>query len=83
MMACDGIWDVIPSAHAAALVQSTVKEPSMCCKRLLAEATTRGSRDNLTCVVAFLRPVSTLEEVYRGDPTGDAVPAPLPAIKGC
>lgn len=69
---------MVSSADAVSLVQSTVKEPSMCCKRLLAEATTRGSRDNLTCVVAFLRPVTTLEAVYHGG--GDVPLAPLAPI---
>lgn len=81
-MACDGIWDVISSQEAVWLVQSTVKEPAMCCKRLLAEAMTRGSRDNLTCIVAFLRPVTTLELVYQAEAGGAAgVAAPLPVIE--
>lgn len=78
VIACDGVWDVLSSAEAVALVQATVKEPSMCAKRVLAEAMTRGSRDNLTVVVAFLRPVSTLESIYRG--LEGAATAPLPPI---
>lgn len=34
--------------------------------RLATEALTRGSTDNITVVVAFLRPVDTLESVFKG-----------------
>ena len=44
-------------------VEDTVKEPSMCAKRLGSEAMTRMSGDNITVVVAYLKDVSTAEVV--------------------
>jgi hypothetical protein len=44
-------------------VASQVKEPSMCAKRLGAEALTRASGDNITVVIAFVKDVSTAELV--------------------
>ena len=43
-----------------------VKDPAMCARRLATEALTRGAGDNITVVVAFLRPLATLEEVFGG-----------------
>lgn len=64
IVACDGLWDVVSNEEAVAFVKDTVKEPSMCAKRLVAEAGTRLSGDNVTVVVAFLRPVSTAQTVW-------------------
>ena len=63
VLACDGLWDVVSDAEAVAMIRDTVKEPSMCAKRLGSEAMTRMSGDNITVVVAFLKDVSTAETV--------------------
>jgi serine/threonine protein phosphatase PrpC len=67
LLACDGLWDVMDVDDVIALVQSTVKEPSMVVKRIVAEALTRGSSDNITVVIAFLQPVCTLEKAWAAE----------------
>ena len=64
ILASDGLWDVISNEEAVQYVHDTVKHPDMCAKRLVHEALTRGSQDNITVIVAFLRPVTTLEKIF-------------------
>ena len=64
IVACDGLWDVMTPTEAVALVRDTVKEPSMCAKRLVTEAITRCSGDNITVAVVFLKANSTCEVVH-------------------
>ncbi|KAB2046808.1 hypothetical protein ES319_A13G001100v1 [Gossypium barbadense] len=64
VMASDGLWDVVSETEVINIIRDTVKEPAMCSKRLATEAAERGSKDNITVIVVFLRPVSTAERVY-------------------
>ncbi|KAI5317717.1 hypothetical protein L3X38_037424 [Prunus dulcis] len=64
VMASDGLWDVVSNAEVVSIIKDTVKEPGMCSKRLATEAADRGSKDNITVIVVFLRPVSTAERIY-------------------
>lgn len=64
VMASDGLWDVVSNAEVVNIVRDTVKEPGMCSKRLATEAAERGSKDNITVIVVFLRPVSTAERIF-------------------
>ncbi|KAL5743245.1 hypothetical protein ACOSQ2_026361 [Xanthoceras sorbifolium] len=64
IMASDGLWDVVSNEEAVNIIRDTVKEPGMCSKRLATEAAERGSKDNITVIVVFLRPVSTAERIY-------------------
>jgi len=63
VVACDGLWDVVNNDESLAMVKDTVKEPSMCAKRLGSEALTRLSGDNITVLVGFLSGDRTCEEV--------------------
>lgn len=64
VMASDGLWDVVSNEEVIRIIRDTVKEPGMCSKRLATEAAERGSKDNITVIVIFLRPVSTAERIY-------------------
>eukprot|EP00210_Caulerpa_lentillifera_P009064 g8649.t1 len=64
VLATDGLWDVLTNEEVVRLVQDTVKEPDLCSKRLAMEALTRGSQDNITVIVVFLKAVSTLERIF-------------------
>jgi serine/threonine protein phosphatase PrpC len=65
VLASDGLYEVCTDAEVAGLVRDTVKEPSLAAKRLVTEALARGSGDNVSAVVAFLRAESTCERVVR------------------
>ncbi|PUZ56333.1 hypothetical protein GQ55_5G287700 [Panicum hallii var. hallii] len=64
VMASDGLWDVVSNEDVLSIIKDTVKEPAMCSKRLATEAAEHGSKDNITVIVVFLRPVSTAERIY-------------------
>lgn len=77
VLGTDGIWDVMGDQEAVGLIRDTVKDPQLCAKRLVTEALSRGSRDNATAVVVFLRPVGSLESVWTsasGAPAPEATP---------
>lgn len=64
VMASDGLWDVVSNTDVVSIIRDTVKDAGMCAKRLATEAAARGSKDNITVIVVFLRPVSTAERIY-------------------
>jgi len=61
VMASDGLWDVLSNEDVISIIRDTVKDPGMCSKRLASEAAERGSKDNISVIIVFLRPVSTAE----------------------
>ncbi|CAH9127525.1 unnamed protein product [Cuscuta epithymum] len=64
VMGSDGLWDVLREEEVVSIIGDTVKEAGMCSKRLATEAAERGSQDNITVIVVFLRPVSTAQRIY-------------------
>ncbi|KAG2608247.1 probable protein phosphatase 2C 59 [Panicum virgatum] len=50
ILASDGLWDVVTNEEAVAMVKP-ILDSEQAAKRLLAEASQRGSADSITCVV--------------------------------
>ncbi|PNW75498.1 hypothetical protein CHLRE_12g529150v5 [Chlamydomonas reinhardtii] len=50
LLASDGLWDVMTNQEAVTLVREE-KDPETAAKRLTEEAYTRGSNDNISCVI--------------------------------
>lgn len=50
IMASDGLWDVVSSQEAVAMIRS-IENPEHAAKRLTEEAFRKGSVDNVTCIV--------------------------------
>ncbi|KAJ4705870.1 Protein phosphatase 2C family protein [Melia azedarach] len=50
VLASDGLWDVVPNDDAVALAR-TEEEPETAARKLTEAAFTRGSADNITCIV--------------------------------
>ncbi|KAK4277533.1 hypothetical protein QN277_015520 [Acacia crassicarpa] len=50
LLASDGLWDVVPNDDAASLARAE-DEPETAARRLTEAAFSRGSADNITCIV--------------------------------
>ncbi|GAB4858428.1 hypothetical protein Ancab_009901 [Ancistrocladus abbreviatus] len=50
VLASDGLWDVVPNQDAVSIAQ-TEEEPEAAARKLTETAFTRGSADNITCIV--------------------------------
>ncbi|KAK9145411.1 hypothetical protein Sjap_005314 [Stephania japonica] len=50
VLASDGLWDVVPNEGAVSLAM-TEEEPEAAARKLTETAFTRGSADNITCIV--------------------------------
>ncbi|XP_064128416.1 protein phosphatase 1F isoform X1 [Loxodonta africana] len=70
LLACDGFFDFVPPQEVTGLVQSHLARHQGCglrvAEELVAAARERGSRDNITVLVVFLRdPQDLLEDGLR------------------
>ncbi|KAM4116653.1 hypothetical protein ACB094_02G067300 [Castanea mollissima] len=58
IIACDGLWDVIPSQSAVSLVRLALRryggDPQQCARELVMEALRLNSSDNITVIVICL-----------------------------
>ncbi|XP_061956808.1 probable protein phosphatase 2C 76 isoform X1 [Populus nigra] len=50
VLASDGLWDVVPNEDAVSIAR-TEEEPEAAARKLTEAAFTRGSADNITCIV--------------------------------
>ncbi|KAF9667381.1 hypothetical protein SADUNF_Sadunf15G0017100 [Salix dunnii] len=50
VLASDGLWDVVPNEDAVSIAR-TEEEPETAARKLTEAAFTRGSADNITCIV--------------------------------
>ncbi|XP_020106092.1 probable protein phosphatase 2C 52 isoform X3 [Ananas comosus] len=50
ILASDGLWDVVPNEDAVSLVREE-EEPEAAARKLMETAFSRGSADNITCIV--------------------------------
>uniref|UniRef100_A0A0A9B789 protein-serine/threonine phosphatase n=1 Tax=Arundo donax TaxID=35708 RepID=A0A0A9B789_ARUDO len=50
IIASDGLWDVVPNEDAVSLVKME-EEPEAAARKLTETAFSRGSGDNITCIV--------------------------------
>ena len=55
VLASDGLWDVMPHSRVLHCLERTAKSPDLIAKRLLTEALDRGTTDNTSVAVVFLR----------------------------
>lgn len=67
ILASDGLWDVITSAGAVALVKATARVPDLSAKRLALMAMELGSDDNISVIVVFLRGKGSISSVVKDD----------------
>ena len=57
VLASDGLWDVLPLERVAHCLHHTAKSADLLAKRLIADATEKGTDDNVTVLVVLLRPL--------------------------
>ncbi|XP_051121909.1 probable protein phosphatase 2C 76 isoform X2 [Andrographis paniculata] len=68
VLASDGLWDVVPNEDAVSIAQSE-EEPEAAARKLTETAFTRGSADNITCVVVkFCHDKTNPEEIQQQQP---------------
>ncbi|XP_022875103.1 probable protein phosphatase 2C 76 [Olea europaea var. sylvestris] len=61
VLASDGLWDVVPNEDAISLAQIE-DEPKAAARKLTETAFTRGSADNITCIVVRFHHETTVPE---------------------
>ncbi|GFP91312.1 probable protein phosphatase 2c 76 [Phtheirospermum japonicum] len=71
VLASDGLWDVVPNEDAVSIAQSE-ENPEGAARKLTETAFTRGSADNITCIVVKInhaKPNPEPEEIQQNPET--------------
>ncbi|VFQ58265.1 unnamed protein product [Cuscuta campestris] len=71
VLASDGLWDVVPNEDAISLAESE-ESPEAAARKLTETAFTRGSADNITCVVVRFHHQHKMTEAGEGSEVGAA-----------
>ncbi|XP_064117081.1 LOW QUALITY PROTEIN: mucin-2-like [Macrobrachium nipponense] len=84
ILACDGLWDTLSAEDAVNVVYAYLThnngDTDGVGRCLVEAARSTGSEDNITAVVVFLRPVSTLMEEEAQRIAQGQVPDDVPAV---
>ncbi|XP_069169048.1 uncharacterized protein [Procambarus clarkii] len=87
ILACDGLWDTLSPEAAVNVVYAYLThndgDTDGVGRCLVEAARNKGSEDNITAVVVFLRPVVTLMEEEAQRVSQGQVPEPVPAAVLC
>ncbi|CAN8302090.1 unnamed protein product [Cochlearia groenlandica] len=75
VLASDGLWDVVPNEDAVSLAQNE-EEPEAAARKLTDTAFTRGSADNITCIVVKFHHGETESPKTEPNPEAEAEPEP-------
>lgn len=62
VLACDGVFDVLENTRVIQLVAECISKgesPDRCANKVVQEAFSKGSRDNISCMIVLLRSDST------------------------
>lgn len=62
--ATDGVYDSLTNKEVLQTVRDTAKDPGLAAKRIVGQALAKGSKDNITCVVVFLREFDAVDRIF-------------------
>lgn len=82
ILACDGLWDVMSHAQAAAFVGQLIKEgkgAKAIAAALVSEALRKKTEDNVTVIIVLFHQSGSTPAETTTEPTSDAPPTSTPA----
>eukprot|EP00511_Aplanochytrium_stocchinoi_P003716 CAMPEP_0204842030 /NCGR_PEP_ID=MMETSP1346-20131115/44363_1 /ASSEMBLY_ACC=CAM_ASM_000771 /TAXON_ID=215587 /ORGANISM="Aplanochytrium stocchinoi, Strain GSBS06" /LENGTH=560 /DNA_ID=CAMNT_0051980547 /DNA_START=506 /DNA_END=2188 /DNA_ORIENTATION=+ len=64
IVATDGVFDTLSNMEAIKAVRDTAKDPGLAAKRISGEALAQGSKDNISCIVVYLREFDAVDKIF-------------------